>query len=213
MRIFDFKRETSPHFFNATLYIVGINVIIFFLLNVMPQLRSDFVLLPRFIIRDGLFWQPLSYMFTHFDTWHIVGNMFALLVFGLPLEERLGSKAYIIFYLLCGVGAGILSGLVYYYTGQNIAMLGASGAVFGVLLGFATYYPNMRIYIWGMLPVRSSVLVLVYTGWQILEMVTNQNPGVSQIGHLTGFLIGFFYFLIRFRVNAIKVLIDSIRNR
>jgi membrane associated rhomboid family serine protease len=157
------------------------------------------------------FWQLITYMFVHANFSHILFNMLGLFFFGVQVERRMGSSEFLLFYLLTGFMAGLFSLLVFYLTGSVIILLGASGAVFAVLLAFATFFPDANIYIFGLIPVRAPLLV---TGYAVIELVSqflSVRSGVAHLTHLAGFGFAFLYFLIRFEINPIKVFIQSSR--
>src|ERR1044071_7745881 len=110
-------------------------------------------------------WSFVTYMFAHSPTsvTHILFNMLVLYFFGPRVEERLGSGNFIRLYLASGIMGAILS----IVSNQGGYMMGASGAVFGVQLAFAKYWPRERIYIWGILPIEAWLLVLLYTGYSL----------------------------------------------
>jgi membrane associated rhomboid family serine protease len=142
--------------------------------------------IPRlFLIRP---WTIVTYMFLHAGIWHLVFNMLALYFFGPRLESRLGGRQFLYLYFISGIMGALLS----VFFSPNAAIIGASGAVFGVLLGFARYWPRERIYIWGVLPIEARALVVVAT---IVSLYFGFRGGgnVAHFAHLGGFLGGFLY--------------------
>lgn len=157
---------------------------------------------PINVIRANAYWQFVTYMFAHGDLGHLFMNMIALFFFGSQVERRIGSREFVLYYLITGVLAGVFSFLVYWATGaNNVFLLGASGAVFAILLAYATFYPNSLIFIWGILPMRASVMVLGYTGIEVFSMLFGFRQGVAHLTHLAGFGFAYLYFLIRFGAN------------
>ena len=190
---------------NATLWLIIANVLIFFVNSMMPTTRIYLALVPGLVIERGFIWQFFTYMFTHANMRHILYNMLGLFFFGHQLEQRLGSYEFLLYYVLTGLLAGIFSFFVYVATGgYAVVLLGASGAVFAVLLAFATFYPDARIFIMGIIPVRASVLVLIYTGIEIFSQLFGSRTGVAHLTHLAGFGFGFLYFVLRLRINPIE---------
>jgi membrane associated rhomboid family serine protease len=121
----------------------------------------------------------------------------------------MGSSEFTLFYLVTGVGAGVFSFIVYMLTGMyGVILLGASGAVFAVLLAFATYFPHAQIYLMGIFPIRAPVLVIGYTAIELFSQVFSVQSGVAHLTHLAGFAFAFLYFVIRLGVNPI----DSFRS-
>lgn len=145
-------------------------------------------------------------MFTHANISHIFFNMLGLFFFGTQVERRIGSSEFLLFYLLTGFLAGLFSFIVYTLTGMyGAVLLGASGAIFAVLLAFAVYFPYANIYIMGIIPVKAPLLVIGYTAIELFSQLLSINSGVAHLTHLAGFVFAFFYFLIRLNINPIEV--------
>jgi membrane associated rhomboid family serine protease len=144
-------------------------------------------------------------MFMHGNFRHILFNMLGLFIFGLHVERQMGSREFLLYYFVTGTLAGILSFAVYYLTGSFwVALMGASGALFAVMLAYAVFFPDSIIYIWGILPIRAPVLVLGYTVLELFFSVRGTNTGVAHLTHLAGFAFGWIYFLMRFSMNPWK---------
>jgi membrane associated rhomboid family serine protease len=138
--------------------------------------------------------------------------MIPLFFFGVQIERHMGSSEFLLYYLGTGTLAGLFSLLIFYLTGQHlIPLVGASGAIFAVLLAFATYFPNARIFILGIFPMKATTLVLVYGGIELFNTLFVRNTGVAHLTHLAGLGFGYLYFLIREGINPIKVFMDSSR--
>ena len=171
---------------NAAMYLVTLGV---GGLNAL----SFLVLVPAYIpLRP---WTVITYMFLHAGLGHIFFNMLALFFFGPRLEERLGGSRFLRLYLISGLGGALLS-LITPFS----AIVGASGAVFGVLYGFAHYWPRERIYIWGVLPVEARVLVTVVAVVS-LYFGFRGGGGVAHFAHLGGFLGGYLYLKLSERLS------------
>lgn len=169
-----------------------------------PKLQLYMAMTPAYVILGGGWWQLVTYMFTHGGFSHILFNMIALFFFGTQVEQALGSREFLWFYFLVGVGAGFISLLIFWGSGTNVILLGASGAVYGVLLAFATLYPNAMIYVMGIIPIRAPVLVLIYTFIELASQVFGVRGGVAHLTHLAGFGIAYLYFLLRLKINPAK---------
>jgi membrane associated rhomboid family serine protease len=135
-------------------------------------------------------WTLITYMFLHADIWHLVFNMLALFFFGPRLEFRLGGPRFMGLYFTSGVVAALVSVLVT----PEARIVGASGAVFGVLLGFARFWPRDTIYIWGVLPIEARWLVIIMAGLSLYGGVAGSDSGIAHFAHLGGFLGGYLYF-------------------
>ena len=140
-------------------------------------------------------WSIVTYMFLHAGLMHILFNMIGLYFFGPRLETRIGSRDFIALYLLSGIVGAVLS---FFFT-PGAAIVGASGAVFGVLYGFAHYWPHERIYIWGVLPVPARGMVLGLAGLSIWFGISGGSAGVAHFAHLGGFAGGWAYLKVRER--------------
>jgi membrane associated rhomboid family serine protease len=133
-------------------------------------------------------WTVLTYMFVHAGIWHLLFNMLGLLFFGPVLEDRWGSREFIKFYFLCGFAGGLLS-LFFPYQ----AIVGASAAIFGILVAFAMYWPDNPIYIWGIFPVKAKWLVLFMIGLSVFFTVSGGQSGIAHLAHLGGAAAAFLY--------------------
>jgi len=141
--------------------------------------------------------QYITYMFTHVNFTHILFNMFAAYMFGITLERVWGPKRYLFFYLFTGVGAGLIQTLVIYFTGEAALTIGASGAVFGILLAFGMMYPNVPLYIMFIpIPIKAKYLVI---GYGLLELslgfAGRSGDNVAHFAHLGGMLFGIILIL------------------
>jgi membrane associated rhomboid family serine protease len=165
------------------------NVAIYFLQQISPDVTGALILVPSLIpLRP---WSAVTYMFLHGSLMHIGFNMLALYFFGPALESRLGGRRFLVLYFISGIGGAVLSAVFPY--SRYVPILGASGAVYGVMLGFAWFWPRERIYIWGILGVEARILVLAMTAISLWGGATGSRNGVADFAHLGGFLGGFLY--------------------
>lgn len=135
-------------------------------------------------------WTLLTYMFTHAGFFHIFFNMLALFFFGPPIEERWGSREFIKYYLLCGLGGAALSFVFAFHS----AVVGASAAVYGVMLAFAMMWPDIPIYIWGIFPIKAKWLVIALAALSFFSAFSpSAGDSTAHFAHLGGFLFGFLY--------------------
>lgn len=190
---------------NLVLVIIGLNVLVYLgeLFFRQWPIAAFLSLFPPLILR-GWVWQFVTYMFVHdpYSFSHIIFNMLALFIFGTQVERYMGSREFILYYLLTGMLAGVFSFLVYWLSGSmRVFLMGASGAVFAVQLAYAVLYPQSIIYIWGILPLKAPVMVLGFTALELVLMVTGLGGNVAHFTHLAGFLFGWVYFLVRFGIN------------
>ena len=137
--------------------------------------------------------QIITYMFMHASFMHIFFNMFALWMFGRVMERYWGSQKFLIYYFVCGIGAGLTQeiGQAMGFIIPNACTLGASGAVFGILLAFGLTFPDERIFIIPIpIPIKAKYFVFFYAFVEILEFLTVKD-GVAHLAHLGGMLFGF----------------------
>lgn len=200
-------------YYNATLVLIGINVGVFFISYYIARELYNYIgMNPVYVVVENRWWQLLTYMFAHANLWHLLFNMLGLFFFGVQLERRIGSNEFLLFYLLSGVLAGAFSLLVYWFTGAYyVWLVGASGAVFAVLLGYATYYPTSTILIFGIIPVKAPVLIIGYAAIEIFNMLTRNRGNVAHLTHLAGFGFAYLYLVIRLRINPVREFLDSRR--
>jgi membrane associated rhomboid family serine protease len=202
------RRPFKFKYFNATLYLIAVNVIIFALQYIWPLLTYLLALNPG-AVASGWVWQLFTYMFAHANLTHLIVNMLGLYFFGRPVEHSLGSYEFLLYYLGSGLFAGIASFAIYLLSGAwNTYLLGASGAIFSLLLAFAVLYPRAMVYVYGIIPLRAPVMVIGYTLIEILSSFLGAASSVAHLTHLAGFIAGAAYFPIRLGVNPLKRLSD-----
>lgn len=147
-------------------------------------------------------WQPLTHMFMHGGVWHILFNMYTLVMFGTVVERALGTRDYIIFYLVTGLGAVALhigvQWLEINYLGGSLAaavltpMVGASGAIYGVLVAFAMLYPEARLtLIFPPITLDAKWWVGIFVTLELLLGITGSQVSIAHFAHLGGALFGF----------------------
>jgi membrane associated rhomboid family serine protease len=163
-------------------------------------LLARFGLVPSAVLHGMRIWQPFTYMFMHADVIHILLNMYMLWMFGRSLEQVWGRQRFYKYYFTCGIGAGLINVVVksipelYGHAPSDIATIGASGAIFGVLIGNAVLFPERRLMFFPFpitLSMRTAVAIMV-----ALEFVGTLNTGgdnVSHLCHLGGGLVGYLY--------------------
>ena len=145
-----------------------------------------FALIPAEILTRP--WTPLTYLFLHGGFWHLLVNMIGLFFFGPPLEERWGSPAFLRFYLIAGLGGALLSLAI-----PNAVIIGASGAIYGILLAYAMAWPDNLIYLYGVIPVKAKWLVTAVIAITAFSAIASRGSGVAHLAHLGGLATGFLY--------------------
>jgi membrane associated rhomboid family serine protease len=200
------KRHFTYRYYNVTLVLIVLNILVFLINTMSPQSRIYLSLVPQLVVQGGAYWEFITYMFVHASITHILFNMLGLFFFGFQVERRMGSSEFLLFYMLSGIGAGLVSFAIYVLTGTySVILLGASGAIFAVLLAYATFFPDSLIYVMGILPIRAPLLVLIYTGIELFSQIFSVNAGVAHLTHLAGFVVAYLYLVVRIGVNPFKV--------
>ena len=223
-------REMPP----VTKNLIILNVIVWLAMMISPTINNNmmqYCALHFYKASDFNLIQPVTYLFMHSTQgiWHILFNMFTLYMFGCLLERVMGSKRFLLFYMVCGIGAALIQELVWDLTWKNILVdvmkathggsaaewregpeaavsqgirmpalnqifltIGASGAIYGVLLAFAMLFPNMPLYFMFIpVPVKAKWMVLIWVGLELLLGMSEANDGVAHFAHLGGMLFGF----------------------
>ncbi|MCM8813323.1 MAG: rhomboid family intramembrane serine protease [Candidatus Omnitrophica bacterium] len=172
--------------------LIAANVAVFVLFNLFPRGQETlffyFGLVPHFVIAKRMFWQPLTYLFVHSGVLHLVINMLMLWMFGSVLENVWGPRRFLGYYFFCGIGAALFSMLLSY----NLWTVGASGAIFGLLVAYAVLFPDTVILIFFLFPMKMRHAVWVLIGINLLSAISDQN-NIAYLAHLGGGLVGFLY--------------------
>ena len=210
-------RRPFPYVFRKyALFLFFINFCIFGLQFLYPELYRYVyaygVMNPEAVEHYHMYWQFFTYMFLHQNFQHVFFNMLALLVFGLGFEKTVGSREFLLFYLLCGALSGFFSFLFYRFTGQyRVVLLGASGAVYALLFAYAVFFPRSVFFIWGIVPVPAPVLVLIYALIEFGSQFFKHGSNVAHMTHLFGFLAAWLYFVLRMGIHPIRIWKDAYR--
>jgi membrane associated rhomboid family serine protease len=161
------------------------NIAMFFLAPLSPVELSFYP--PAIFVRP---WTLVSYMFLHAGFMHLLFNMIGLYFFGPRVEDRLGAKGFLWLYFLSGLGAA----LFHFLFAPESSVVGASGAVYGVLLAFAMYWPRVRIYLWAILPIEAWLLAtLLVFGSLYAGVNPSGDSSTAHFAHLGGLAFGFVF--------------------
>ncbi|KAB2880326.1 rhomboid family intramembrane serine protease [bacterium] len=139
-------------------------------------------------IWEGQIWQLVTYMFLHADVWHMLFNMLALWLFGKELEMTWGSNEFLKYYFICGIGAG----LTFLLFSKGV-VIGASGAVFGLLLAFGMTFPDQIILMSLIFPIKAKYMVIIYGVITFMNIANPSGDGVAHFAHLGGMVFGLIY--------------------
>jgi membrane associated rhomboid family serine protease len=173
----------------------GIKYLIFitigvYILQILPSIGYQVTvfggLIPFKVFRSLQIWRLVTYIFLHGSLWHIAWNLLALWMFGSDIESTWGTRRFITFYLISGIGAGILS-----FPMWHANIIGASGALLAVLTVFAYYYPHRRILMFFVFPVPSRIAVVIIGAISIL--MAGQQGGIAHLTHLGGIIVAILY--------------------
>lgn len=207
----------------ATKYLLIINFVMFFFTLLYPGL-TDLLGLHFFLASDFHIYQLVTYMFMHGGWAHILGNMFMLWMFGCVVENTWGAKRFVFYYISCGVGAGLCQeiaqfGEFYFMASQQIpgfdlsmlftvahnsegvinlwTTVGASGALYAILLAFGMLYPNEPIFIFPLpIPIKGKWFVILAAGFELMLALGQPGDGVAHFAHFGGMLFG--WLMIRY---------------
>jgi membrane associated rhomboid family serine protease len=192
--------------------IILVNVAVF-LLQLTPLGEPISVFGSLWPVGSGNFriWQPVSYMFLHGGMTHLFFNMFALWMFGAEIETHWGTRQFNIYYFVCGIGAAIINLIA--TMGNPYPTVGASGAIYGVLLAFGMMFPNRYIFIYFLFPVKAKYFI---AGYALIEFISGfgsrsmgSGSNIAHFAHLGGMLIGFLYISIKRAELSFSELLDK----
>ena len=195
-------RMAFPRITPVVKWLVIINVAVFLLSFLIVRLGQVifywFSVYPATPGMSFQLWRPVTYQFLHGGPGHILINMLVLFFFGPVLERLWGSRKFLTFYLVCGAMGGLFYPLLVLVGWLGVGQLvGASGSILGILAAAAILFPNMRVYVWGIFPVKITVLALVLAAISIITLLRPdqyRNAG-GQAAHLAGMAAGAIYVL------------------
>lgn len=178
----------------AVKHLLIINTICF-LAAVVLERRGIYLngLLGLWPLGSGWFrvWQPLTYMFMHGGPSHLLINMFMLWMFGNAMENYWGTRRFVFFYMVCGIGAGLL----YMLLPTAGLTVGASGAIYGLLLAFGMTFPNEYVYLYFLVPIKCKWMIIGMVVLELVEGIFFSFDGIAHFAHLGGMLVGLLLIL------------------
>jgi membrane associated rhomboid family serine protease len=192
------------------------NVVMFLSMFLVPNTALSMIgllgLEPQAVIQQLAIWQLVTYMFLHGGIGHLLLNMLALWMFGTELERTWGTRFFMKYYFVTGVGAGVttllwsVSPLPLASDLYSTSVIGASGAIYGVLLAYALSFPHRTIYMYFLFPIPAKYFVMIVGAIAFLSSVGSSGGGVAHTAHLGGLLVGYIYLRgLRLRpLSAIK---------
>jgi membrane associated rhomboid family serine protease len=194
---YQFQSNPGQFSYKPTLFTDAIKILVsvnfgVFLLQTISGAESLFFplfgLVPKLVWSQFMLWQPFTYLFFHGGVWHVLINMFVLWMFGSELERLWGKTHFLKFYFVTGVGAGIVTAL--FGLNSLTPIVGASGAVYGILLAYGLTYPNRTVYLYGIIPIKSLWFVIGIGTIAFLSSFDNVSQ-ISHLTHLSGMVIGY----------------------
>ncbi len=194
---------SSEQFPPGVKWLMIVNTAVFLFLTLAPaavwhDLRPLFALTPEGVIHNLYVWQLFTYLFLHGGPWHLIINMLVLWMFGVQLEHDWGTRQFLKYYFICGIGAGIFDVLLKIAFGDwGTPTIGASGAIMGLLLAFGVLYPNQTILMEFLFPIKAKYFVMIYAAVELWASIAARNSGVANVAHLGGMAVGFAYLKLR----------------
>jgi len=184
----------------AVKYLLLANVGVFFLeLLWGAELIYIFGLTPA-LVKKGFIWQIFTYMFLHGGLFHILFNMFVLWMFGCDIERAWGTKEFLKYYFITGVGAGFFTFFLSF--NSHIPTIGASGAIFGILVAFAMMFPDRPVYLYFLFPIKAKYLVVFFAVIEFFASFRHTSDGIGHFAHLGGMVIGYIYIKSDWRIYS-----------
>jgi membrane associated rhomboid family serine protease len=178
--------------------IIIANIVVFVATSLIRTLEVPLWLNPQDVLH-GQVWRLVTYMFVHAGVFHILFNMLSLWMFGVELERMWGSRFFVQYYFICGVGAALTTVLLSFVPGSFGAQLyysltiGASGAIYGILLAYALYFPNRPILLYFIFPVPAKYFVAIMGAISLLSSMSGPGGGIAHTTHLGGLVAGYLY--------------------
>ena len=173
--------------------LIVVNITVFIIIHIFKNIAwyAIFGLVPGLVFSKLMIWQLVTYLFVHFGLWHLVLNMLMLWMFGSIIESRWGSKRFLFYYFFTGIGAGLCSIIFAFNSGAPV--VGASGAIFGLLVAYAMMFPESIILLFFIFPMKMKYAAMVLAGINLLGALSNPGGGIAYIAHLGGGLFGYLY--------------------
>lgn len=173
--------------------IIIANAVVFVLMSLTgePQFASFFGLVPSRFLYHGFIWQPATYLFLHGGFFHLLFNCFALWMFGMPVVSEWGDREFLKFFFICGIGAGLIS--VILDPGSLRPIIGASGAVYGLLVAFAMLFPDSVIYLYFLIPIKAKHMAILFVCLEFMAATSTRNSTTARFAHLGGAAIAYVY--------------------
>ena len=196
------------NFTDAIKILISVNALLFLFRYIA---KSQFDLAQIFGLTSNnvwpMIWQPFTYMFIHGDFFHIFMNMFVLWMFGSEMESIWGRREFLKYYFITGIGSGLI--WLLFNTGGNAVLIGASGAIYGILLAYGLMFPNRKVLIYFLFPVKVKYFVLILGLIAFVSSLSFSGSNISHLTHLSGMMIGFIYLKSTWTTQKLRLLMNS----
>jgi membrane associated rhomboid family serine protease len=210
MAIIPFRRKwISYRFFHANYAIIGVSLLVFMLGMLFQDVFGILALSWPGIAQNHFWWQIVTWClvepFSGFTVFNLVFNMVALVFFGSKVEHTMGSFHYLLFIAAIAALAGLAGLGIFQLVGlPDYPVYGSTTLVLAVLVAYAAFYPDAEVYLMGIFPLRSAMLLAIITVLEIILLVTGYGP--AYLTHLFGLALAWLYVLVRYRTNPFRKL-------
>jgi len=176
---------------------VGIYLVELFARQIMI---GRFGLIPAAVIQNLELWRLVTYMFLHGGVFHILINMFILWMFGVAIEQAWGTKRFLFYYFMTGIAGGVFSTI--FQPSSMVPTIGASGAIYGLLVAYAVMFPNQIMYLYFLIPMKVKYAVILFVALEFFGSMGSTPDGIGHLAHLGGAVVGFIYLKLDWRLRA-----------
>lgn len=206
--MFDFKYKNSQirvqvgyGWTRMVKILMMLTVGIFLLQSLIPNFINNlFGFIPSYAIGRFMLWQFMTAIFLHSTFIHLIFNMFGLYIFGGALEKLWGSKRFLKYYILCGVGGTVLTYLMYIVNlTPNAIYIGASGSIYGLLVAYSILYANQPVLLFFVIPMKAKYLAIIFGAIEFISLF--QKDGIAHFGHLGGLFSGLLFLMLKRRLE------------
>ena len=201
----------KPQYFTEAIRVlISVNILLFLFRYISIE-RFDLAQIFGLSSNDvwPMIWQPLTYMFIHGDFFHLFMNMFVLWMFGSEMESIWGRRGFLKYYFITGIGSGLIW-LLLNISNPFSVLIGASGAIYGVLLAYGLMFPNRKVLIYFLFPIKVKYFVLLLGVIAFISSIGDTGSNISHLTHLSGMLIGFIYLKSPLNMLKVSLLFNSI---
>jgi membrane associated rhomboid family serine protease len=163
-------------------------------------LVGGFGLIPAAVIRNLELWRLVTYMFLHGGLFHILINMFILWMFGVAIAQAWGTKRFLFYYFMTGIAGGIFTTI--FQPSSLVPTIGASGAIYGLLVAYAVMFPDQILYLYFLFPMKVKYAVILFVALEFFGSLGSTPDGIGHLAHLGGAVVGFIYLKLDWRLKV-----------